>query len=186
MGIDTSRLVVLSGPSAVGKGTVMNRLRQVHPEVFISVSATTRSARPGERPGVHYLFVSEDQFDRLIATNALLEWAIVHGTHRYGTPRQPLLDALAAGRPAILELDLQGARQVRATWPEARFVFLAPPSWEELLRRQQVRGTEDAHERERRMQTAHQEMAAQGEFDETIVNRDVEDAVQELVDLLRL
>lgn len=186
MGIDTSRLVVLSGPSAVGKGTVMNRLRQVHPEVFISVSATTRPARPGEQAGVHYIFVSEAEFDQLVATDALLEWAVVHGTHRYGTPRQPLLDALAAGRPAILELDLQGARQVRATWPDVRFVFLAPPSWEELLRRQEVRGTEDTAERDRRMQTAHAEMAAQGEFDKTIVNRDVEEAVAELVDLLRL
>ena len=186
MGIDTSRLVVLSGPSAVGKGTVMNRLRQVHPEVFISVSATTRRPRPGEQDGVHYLFVSEAEFDELIASGALLEWAIVHGVHRYGTPRQPLLDALQAGRPAILEVDLQGARQVRASWPDARFVFLAPPTWEELLRRQQVRGTEDVAEQQRRMQTAQQEMAAQGEFDHTIVNRDVEQAVQELVDLLHL
>ncbi|GAB3927161.1 guanylate kinase [Microlunatus endophyticus] len=186
MGIDTSRLVVLSGPSAVGKGTVMNRLREVHPEVFISVSATTRRPRPGEQDGVHYLFVSEAEFDELIASGALLEWAIVHGAHRYGTPRQPLLDALEAGRPAILEVDLQGARQVRASWPEARFVFLAPPTWEELLRRQQVRGTEDVAEQQRRMQTAQQEMAAQGEFDHTIVNRDVEQAVQELVDLLHL
>jgi len=186
VGIDTSRLVVLSGPSAVGKGTVMNRLRQVHPEVFISVSATTRRPRPGEQDGVHYLFVSEAEFDELIASGALLEWAIVHGVHRYGTPRQPLLDALQAGRPAILEVDLQGARQVRASWPDARFVFLAPPTWEELLRRQQVRGTEDVAEQQRRMQTAQQEMAAQGEFDHTIVNRDVEQAVQELVDLLHL
>nr|WP_229669793.1 guanylate kinase [Microlunatus endophyticus] len=184
--MDTSRLVVLSGPSAVGKGTVMNRLREVHPEVFISVSATTRRPRPGEQDGVHYLFVSEAEFDELIASGALLEWAIVHGAHRYGTPRQPLLDALEAGRPAILEVDLQGARQVRASWPEARFVFLAPPTWEELLRRQQVRGTEDVAEQQRRMQTAQQEMAAQGEFDHTIVNRDVEQAVQELVDLLHL
>jgi guanylate kinase len=183
---ETSRLVVLSGPTAVGKGTVMNRLRRNHPEVFISVSATTRRPRPGEQDGIHYLFVDDDEFDKLITTDALLEWAVVHGRHRYGTPRQPLLDALAAGRPAILELDLQGARQVRATWPDARFVFLAPPSWEELLRRQQVRGTEDSAERARRLQTARQEMAAQGEFEHTIVNRDVEQAVRDLVDLLRL
>lgn len=186
MRTDTSRLVVLSGPTAVGKGTVANRLRQLHPEVFISVSATTRLPRPGEQNGVHYLFVSDADFDRLIATDALLEWAIVHGKHRYGTPRQPLLDALAEGRPAMLELDLQGARQVRATWPDARFVFLAPPSWEELVHRQRIRGTEDAAERERRLQTARQEMAAQGEFDHTIVNCDVEQAVEDLVDLLRL
>jgi guanylate kinase len=170
----------------VGKGTVMNRLRQSHPEVFISVSATTRPPRPGEQNGVHYLFVDDAEFDRLIATDALLEWAVVHRAYRYGTPRRPLLDALEAGRPAILELDLQGARQVRSSWPDARFVFLAPPTWEELLRRQQVRGTEDAGERERRLQTAREEMAAQGEFEYTIVNRDVEQAVRDLVDLLCL
>jgi guanylate kinase len=186
VGIDTSRLLVLSGPTAVGKGTVANRLRVLHPEVFMSVSATTRSPRPGEQDGVHYIFVTDTEFDRLIASGELLEWAVVHGAHRYGTPRQPVLDALAAGRPAILEIDLQGARQVRNTWPDARFVFLAPPSWEELVRRQKIRGTEDDAERQRRLETARQEMAAQNEFDDTIVNRDVEQAVADLVDLLRL
>lgn len=180
------RLTVLSGPTAVGKGTVVNRLRIDHPQVWVSVSATTRSPRPGEQHGVHYLFVSDAEFDRLIATDALLEWAVVHGRHRYGTPRQPVLDALASDRPAILEIELQGARQVRQTWPDAHFVFLAPPTWEELLRRQAVRGTEDPAERERRLETARQEMAAQDEFDATIVNRDVEQAVQDLVDLLSL
>ncbi|HEY9290721.1 MAG TPA: guanylate kinase [Microlunatus sp.] len=183
---DTARLVVLSGPTAVGKGTVVNRLRQDHPDVWVSVSATTRPPRPGEIDGVHYLFVGEDEFDRLVADGDLLEWAVVHGVHRYGTPRQPVLDALATGRSAILELDLQGARQVRQTWPEAHFVFLAPPTWEELLHRQAVRNTEDPAERERRLQTAREEMAAQDEFDQTIVNIDVQQAVRDLIHLLGL
>ena len=183
---NTRRLVVLSGPTAVGKGTVVNRLRDLHPEVWVSVSVTTRAPRPGEQDGVHYLFITDAQFDRLIADGALLEWAVVHGKHRYGTPRQPVLDALGADRPAVLEIELQGARQVRQTWPDAHFVFLAPPTWEELLRRQAVRGTEDPAERARRLETARGEMAAQGEFDTTIVNRDVEQAVADLVDLLSL
>jgi guanylate kinase len=180
------RVTVLSGPTAVGKGTVVNRLRTTHPYVWVSVSATTRAPRPGEQDGVHYLFVTDDEFDKLIADDALLEWAVVHGAHRYGTPRQPVLDALADGRAVILELDLQGARQVRQSWPTAHFVFLEPPSWEELLRRQAIRGTEDATERERRLETARQEMAAKEEFDASIVNRDVDQAVEDLVGLLRL
>lgn len=183
---DTRRLTVVSGPTAVGKGTVVSRLRESHPEVWISVSATTRPPRPNEQHGVHYLFVGEAEFDRLIEQGELLEWAVVHGRHRYGTPREPVLQALAAGQPAILELDLQGARQVKQTWPDAQFVFLEPPSWEELLRRQAGRGTEAAAERERRLQTARREMDAIGEFDCTIVNRDIAQAVQDLVRLLRL
>jgi guanylate kinase len=182
----TAQITVLSGPTAVGKGTVVKRLRQLRPDVWVSVSVTTRPPRPGEQHGVHYLFVDEAEFDRLVADNALLEWAVVHGRHRYGTPRQPVLDAITAGRPALLELDLQGARQVRQNWPAARFVFLAPPSWDELIRRQAIRGTEDRAERERRLQTARDEMAAQDEFDHTIVNRDVDQAVQDLLDLLGL
>ena len=138
------RLTVVSGPTAVGKGTVVARLRSEHPEIFVSVSATTRPPRPGEVDGVHYLFVTESEFDVLIEENALLEWAVVHGTYRYGTPKAPVLEALAAGRNALLEIDLQGARQVRKTLPDARFVFLAPPSWEELVRRLTGRGTESA------------------------------------------
>ena len=134
---------MLSGPTAVGKGTVVARLAADHPEIFVSVSATTRPPRPGEVDGVHYLFVTEAEFDALIAEGALLEWAVVHGVHRYGTPRAPVLAALAAGRPALLEIDLQGARQVEASWPSATFVFLAPPSWEELVRRLVGRGHRD-------------------------------------------
>ena len=181
-----SRLVVLAGPTAVGKGTVAAAVRQDHPEVWISVSATTRAPRPGEQDGVHYLFVDDAEFDRLIAEDRLLEWAVVHGTHRYGTPRGPVEEALAAGRPAMLEIDLQGARQVRRTMPEALFVFLKPPSWEELVRRLVGRGTESDEERERRLATAVEELEAESEFDVTIVNREVHDAAAELVTLMRI
>jgi guanylate kinase len=181
-----SRLVVLAGPTAVGKGTVAAAVREDHPEVWISVSATTRPPRPGEIDGVHYLFVDDAEFDRLIAEDELLEWAVVHGTHRYGTPRGPVEAALAAGCPSMLEIDLQGARQVRGTMPGALFVFLKPPSWEELVRRLVVRGTETDEERERRLNTAVDELAAEAEFDVTIVNHEVHDAAAELVALMSI
>jgi guanylate kinase len=123
-----SRLTVLAGPTAVGKGTLTAWVREHHPEIWISVSATTRRRRPGEQDGVHYHFVSEAEFDRMVAEDELLEWAVVHRGARYGTPRQPVVEALAGGRPALLEIDLQGARQVRERMPEALFVFLAPPA----------------------------------------------------------
>ena len=181
-----ARLTVLSGPTAVGKGTVVTRLTQEHPEIFVSVSVTTRPPRPGEVGGVHYHFISDAEFDALIAEGALLEWAIVHGVHRYGTPRGPVLQALEQGRPALLEIDLQGARQVKANCPDARFVFLAPPSWEELVRRQVGRGTESPVQRERRLQTARAELASQTEFDYVVVNREIGQAVEDLVALVRL
>ena len=164
---------MLAGPTAVGKGTVAAYIREHHPEVWISVSATTRTPRPGEVHGVHYWFVSDEEFDRMVADGELLEWAVVHRRARYGTPRAPVEEALAAGRPALLEIDLQGARQVRETMPEALFVFLAPPSWEELVRRLVGRGTETEEERERRLETAREELAAEPEFDVTIVNTEV-------------
>jgi guanylate kinase len=179
-------LTVVSGPTAVGKGTVVAELRRQHPELFVSVSATTRPPRPGEVEGVHYLFVSEDEFDRLVAADDLLEWAVVHGRHRYGTPRRPVLAAIESGREAVLEIDLQGARQVRQRWPDAFLVFLAPPSWEELVRRLVGRGTESEEERTRRLETAVRELAAETEFDTTVVNRDVAQAVADLVALLGL
>jgi guanylate kinase len=175
---------VLAGPTAVGKGTVAAAVRAQHPEVWISVSATTRPPRPGEVDGRHYLFVSDDEFDRLVADGRLLEWAVVHGRARYGTPRAPVVRALAEGRPALLEIDLQGARQVRATMPDALFVFLKPPSWEELVRRLAGRGTEPADERARRLRTARAELAAEPEFDVTVVNTDVHRAAEELVALM--
>jgi guanylate kinase len=184
--VTRARLTVLSGPTAVGKGTVVTRLSQEHPEIFVSVSVTTRPPRPGEVDGVHYHFVSDAEFDALIAEGALLEWAIVHGVHRYGTPRDPVLRALDEGRPALLEIDLQGARQVKANCPDARFVFLAPPSWEELVRRLVGRGTESAVQQQRRLATARAELAGQSEFDYVVVNREIGQAVEDLVTLVRL
>ncbi len=175
---------MLAGPTAVGKGTVAAAIRAEHPEVWISVSATTRPPRPGEENGVHYWFVSDDEFDERIESGELLEWAVVHKTSRYGTPRAPVVAALAEGRPAMLEIDLQGARQVRQTMPEALFVFLKPPSWEELVRRLVGRGTETEEERARRLETAELEMAAEDEFDVTIVNHEVHAAATELVALM--
>jgi guanylate kinase len=181
----TARLTVLAGPTAVGKGTVAAYIRKHHPEVWISVSATTRKPRPGEVHGVHYLFVDDAEFDRMIENGELLEWAVVHKAARYGTPRQPVLDKLAEGRPALLEIDLQGARQVRETMPDALFVFLAPPSWDELVRRLIGRGTESAEEQHRRLETATDELAAESEFDVTIVNASVLEAAKQLVKLVR-
>ena len=180
------RLTVLAGPTAVGKGTVAADIRDRYPTIWLSVSATTRPARPGEIDGVHYRFVEEAQFDSLVQTGQLLEWAVVHGRHRYGTPRQPVEEVLAAGRPALLEIDLQGARQVRRTMPDAFFVFLKPPSVDELVRRLVGRGTENAEERARRLRTAEVEMAAESEFDLSIVNDDVHRATDELVSWMGL
>jgi guanylate kinase len=181
-----SRLVVLAGPTAVGKGTVADDVRRNHPDVWISVSATTRPPRPGEVNGVHYWFVSDEEFDRMIAEDDLLEWAVVHKAARYGTPRQPVDLALASGRPAMLEIDLQGARQVRTTMPDALFVFLKPPSWDELVRRLVGRGTETEEERTRRLDTAREELAAEPEFDVTIVNHEVHAAADQLVSWMML
>jgi guanylate kinase len=181
-----SRLVVLAGPTAVGKGTVAAEVRRNHPDVWISVSATTRAPRPGEENGVHYWFVSDEEFDRMIDEDDLLEWAVVHQAARYGTPRQPVNLALASGRPAMLEIDLQGARQVRRTMPGALFVFLKPPSWDELVRRLVGRGTETEEERARRLDTARAELAAEAEFDVTVVNHEVHAAADELVSLMVL
>ncbi len=133
---------------------------------------------------MHYRFVDDARFDQLIAADELLEWAVVHGSARYGTPREPVEKALREGRPALLEIDLQGARQVKESMPEALFVFLAPPSWEELVRRLDERGTETEEERVRRLETAVVEMAAEQEFDETVVNTEVSAAAAQLVTLM--
>jgi len=178
------RLVVLAGPTAVGKGTVSAYIREHHPDVLLSISATTRAARPHEVEGVHYYFVADAEFDAMINRGDLLEWALVHNASRYGTPRPPVEAALASGRCVLLEIDLQGARQVRATMPDAVLVFLQPPSWEELVRRLVGRGTESPEEQARRLKTARIELAAQDEFDELVVNDDVRQAAQEVVDLL--
>ena len=159
-------------------------IREHYPDVQLSVSATTRAPRPGEIDGVTYFFLSDEQFDRMIEAGQFLEWATVHNAYRYGTPRGPIEEALAQGRSVLLEIDLQGARQVRSAFPEARLVFLLPPTWDELVRRLVGRGTEGPEERERRLRTARVELAAQEEFDATVVNADVEEAAREVVALM--
>ncbi|HEX6056570.1 MAG TPA: guanylate kinase [Intrasporangium sp.] len=179
------RLTVLAGPTAVGKGTIAAYVRTHFPGVWFSVSMTTRKPRPGEVDGVHYHFVDNQEFDRLVAAGEFLEHAVVHGFAQYGTPRGPVERAIREGKDALLEIDLQGARQVRDTWPDALFVFLEPPNWEELVRRLVGRGTEDEVERTRRLDTARAELAARAEFDKVIVNDDVRRASEELVSLMR-
>jgi len=179
-----ARLTVLSGPSGVGKGTVVAQVRKLFPHVWVSVSCTTRKPREGEVDGVQYYFVSDAEFDELIATDRLLEWANFTG-HRYGTPRLPVEQHLAAGRPALLEIELQGARQIRERMPEAQFVFLAPPSMDELRSRLAKRGTEDEAKIAARLQRADVELlAADDEFDVVVVNDDVMRAAAEVVSLL--
>lgn len=177
-------LTVLAGPTAVGKGSVSSYIREHYPQVYFSVSATTRPPRAGEVDGVHYRFVDDAEFDRMIADGELLEYAVVHGKYRYGTPTDQVDKALARGQAPLLEIDLQGARMVKEKRPDARYVFLAPPSWDELVRRLVGRGTEDEAERERRLATAKTELAAESEFDHTIVNHDVSAAAKELVELM--
>jgi guanylate kinase len=179
-----SRLLVLSGPSGVGKSTLLQALRAECPELWISVSATTRHPRPGERHGVEYYFTDRAEFDAMVADGHLLEWAEFAG-NRYGTPREPVLDRLAAGASVLLEVEIQGARLVKAQMPDAVLVFLAPPSWEELVRRLTGRGTEPADVIERRLQAARDELAAEPEFDVTLVNTSVQDVVAELLALTR-
>ncbi|GAB3607906.1 hypothetical protein GCM10027414_00310 [Humibacter ginsengiterrae] len=181
-----ARLTVLAGPTAVGKGTVARHIRENYPQVVLSVSATTRRPRPGEIDGVDYYFVDDAEFDRMIADHELLEWAKVHNSHRYGTPRAPIERALAEGRSVLLEIDLQGARQVRAAMPDAVLVFLAPPSWDELVRRLIGRGTESQEEQHRRLATAKVELASQDEFDAQVVNSTVADAALQVVDLMKV
>jgi guanylate kinase len=178
-----SRLTVLSGPSGVGKGSVVAEIRRRYPEVWLSVSATTRAPRPGEVDGVQYHFVTRAEFEQMAADGRMLEWAEYAG-NLYGTPRGPVEERLAAGRPALLEIELQGARQVRRAMPEAHLVFLAPPSREELARRLVGRGTEDEAAIAERLGVAEVEMAAACEFDVVLVNDTIEHAAEELVRLL--
>ncbi|MCK6094878.1 guanylate kinase [Micrococcus sp. EYE_162] len=179
-------VTVLAGPTAVGKGTVSAYVRDHFPQAWLSVSATTRPARPGEQDGVHYFFTSPEEFDELVERDQMLEWAVVHGLNRYGTRRDRVEEAVAAGRHVLLEIDLQGARQVRRSMPDATFVFLAPPSWDELVSRLVGRGTEGPEEQRRRLDTARLELAAEPEFDAVVVNDTVERAADELVRLMGL
>lgn len=177
------RLTVLTGPSGVGKGTVVQKVRQLHPHVWVSVSCTTRVPRPGERNGVEYRFVTRERFAEMVAAGEMLEHAEFAG-NLYGTPRAPVLERLAAGVPTLLEIELQGARQVRAAMPDAQLVFLAPPSWAELERRLIGRGTEPEAVIAARLEQARIELAAAEEFDAVVVNDDVTRAAAELVGLI--
>jgi guanylate kinase len=180
-----ARVIVLSGPSAGGKSTVVRCLRERIPDLHFSVSATTRAPRPGEVDGVDYHFVTAERFQHLIDDGSLLEWADIHGgLHRSGTVARPVRDAVAAGHPVLIEVDLAGARAVKQAMPEAITVFLAPPNWEALEARLVGRGTETAEVIERRLETARTELAAQHDFDEVVVNRQLETACSELVSLL--
>ncbi|KKW66309.1 guanylate kinase [Mycolicibacterium elephantis] len=184
-GRGAGRVVVLSGPSAVGKSTLVRCLRERIPDLYFSVSVTTRAPRPGEVDGVDYSFVTDEQFQQLIDSGALLEWAEIHGgLHRSGTPAQPVRDATAAGHPVLIEVDLAGARSVKRAMPEALTVFVAPPDWATLESRLSGRGTESPEVMDRRLATAKAELAAQDEFDVVVVNRQLESACAELVSLL--
>lgn len=163
----------------------MHELRRLYPDLWFSVSATTRAMRPGEQDGRDYHFVSDADFDRMIANGELLEWADIHGgTHRSGTPRRPIEERIDAGLPALLELDLQGARAVRTALPDALLVFIAPPSWDVLVDRLVGRGTESEAVVARRLGTAKEELAARAEFDVEVVNDDVRRAAQDLLTLI--
>ena len=184
-GAQMTNVIVLSGPSAVGKSTVVRCLRDRIPDLHFSVSVTTRAPRPGEVDGVDYTFVSSEQFQELIDDGELLEWADIHGgLHRSGTPAAPVRGATAAGVPVLIEVDLAGARAVKAAMPEVTTVFLAPPSWAVLEQRLVGRGTESPEVQARRLSTAREEMAAQDDFDVVVVNTQLESACTELVSLL--
>ena len=176
-------LTVLSGPSGVGKSTVVQAIRRNCPQVWLSVSVTTRQPRPGEVHGREYLFVGEREFEQMAASGQLLEWARFAGNY-YGTPREPVAKRLEAGRPGLLEVDVVGARQVRLAVPGALLVFLAPPSWDELVRRLTGRETEPPDVIERRLEAARAELRAEAEFDVTLVNTSVKDVCAQLVALM--
>lgn len=182
--LTSPKLTVLAGPTAVGKGTVSRKLIEKYPEIYLSISATTRKPREGEVDGIHYHFLSHDDFDDKIAHNSFLEWATVHQQNKYGTLKQPIEDALKDNRPVLLEIDLQGARQIRESGVDAQFVFLAPPSFEELITRLGMRGTESKEERLRRLETAKEEMKARDEFDFVVINNEIDLAVDELAKIV--
>lgn len=181
--VPRNRLTVVSGPSGVGKSSVVGEMRRMQPDIYFSVSVTTRKPRPGEVDGQHYHFIDRETFDKMVANGDLLEHAEFTG-NCYGTPREPVEQALRAGKPAILEIELQGARQVREAMPEARLVMLMPPSWDELVGRLTGRGTEHKEAVAARLAEAERELAAAGEFDVRVVNAEVRAAAEELLDLV--
>lgn len=180
-----SGLSVISGPTAVGKGTVVRYLLEHFSDLHLSVSATTRPPRPGEVDGVDYFFLSAEEFDLLVETDQMLEHAKVHGQHQYGTPRQPVERAIEAGMQVILEIDIQGARQVRQSMPNAKLIFIAPPTWDDLVARLRGRGTESASEQEIRLATAKVELEAQVEFDHVVINDEVARCAHEVLELMQ-
>ena len=180
------QLVVLAGPSAVGKSTVVSGLRSAVPDLYFSVSMTTRAPRPGEVDGKDYFFVTPEHFQGRIDRGEMLEWADIHGgLQRSGTPAGPVQEAMGAGRPVLVEVDLAGARNIKRLLPEAQTVFLAPPSWDVLVQRLTGRGTETPEVIERRLTTAREELDAQGEFDTVVVNDDVDAAVAIIAGILQ-
>ncbi|QUC02100.1 guanylate kinase [Atopobium sp. oral taxon 416] len=178
-----SRLFVISGPSGAGKGTLVAQLRKEHPELGLAVSATTRSPRPGEVDGKDYYFLSEGEFKRRVAAGEFVEWAYVHG-HMYGTLVKEVERLLAQGKSLILEIDIQGALNVKKVWPDAVLIFIEPPSLEELERRLCGRGTEDEQSIELRLKNAKHEMTLADDYDVCIVNDTVDRAVRELSDTI--
>lgn len=181
----SNKLTVIAGPTAVGKGTVVKYIIDHYPNMHLSVSATTRKPRPGEVEGQNYFFITHEQFDALVSGGEMLEYAVVHGENKYGTPRKPVEEALARGENVILEIDLQGARQVKQAMPEAKLIFIAPPSWDELVHRLQGRGTESGSEQAGRLETARIELAAQGEFDHVVINDEVAVCAAKVVELIQ-
>ena len=173
----------MAGPSGVGKGTVVQRVRELLPDLDVSVSVTTRRPRPAERDGVEYSFISDDAFDAMVERGELLEWAEIFG-HRSGTPAGPIDEALRAGRNVLLEIDVQGARQVRDARPDAVLIFLEPPSLTELERRLRTRGTEDEEKLQRRLAKAEWEQSQRGWFDDVVVNDDLESASSQVAAII--
>lgn len=179
-------IYVVAGPTAVGKGTVVRHLRERYPDLPLSISVTTRPPRPGEVDGADYRFVSEEEFDQLVSSDALLEWAYVHQKHRYGTLKAWVEEQVRQGDHVVLEVDLEGARQIKERVPDAVTVFILPPSWDHLVRRLVGRGTEGREEQSRRLETAKREIAAQDEFDWILVNDEVDRTAEELASILGL
>ena len=177
-------IVVIAGPAGVGKGSIVSGLLSKREDFILSVSATTRKPRPSETDGIEYFFVEDEQFDRLVSRGEMLEWAWVFGLHRYGTPMEPVQKQLALGKTVILEIDLDGARQIRNTAPEAIQIFIAPPSFEELESRLRGRGTETEEQLQARLETAKAELAAQEEFNRVFINDDLEKTTQEVLNYL--